>query len=53
LVFNGLNLMNANPYIYPLLTAGVVLLAVFLDAFEHRNNRRIGRRHIAGKGGRA
>jgi ribose transport system permease protein len=50
LVFNGLNLMNANPYVYPLLTAGVVLLAVYLDSFEHRNNRRSARRRIAGKG---
>jgi ribose transport system permease protein len=50
LVFNGLNLMNANPYVYPLLTAGVVLLAVLLDSLRHRNNCRLSRRRIAVKG---
>jgi ribose transport system permease protein len=51
LVFNGLNLINANPYAYPLLTAGVVLLAVFLDSLRHRTNRRSSRRGIARSGG--
>jgi ribose transport system permease protein len=53
LVFNGLNLMNANPYVYPLLTAGVVLLAVFLDSLRHRNNGRSRRLASARKGGGA
>jgi ribose transport system permease protein len=51
LVFNGLNLMNANPYVYPLLTAGVVFLAVLLDSIRNRNNRLSSRRGIARGGG--
>ncbi len=35
-VFNGLNLLNANPYIYPLITGSVILLAVLLDSLRRR-----------------
>ena len=28
---NGLNLVNANPYVYPVITGGVVFTAVFID----------------------
>ncbi|MDZ4778877.1 MAG: ABC transporter permease [Planctomycetia bacterium] len=35
-VFNGLNTMNANPYSYPLITAGVVFLAVLFDGLRRR-----------------
>jgi ribose transport system permease protein len=35
-VFNGLNILNANPYIYPLITGSVILLAVLLDSLRGR-----------------
>ncbi|MEQ8849949.1 ABC transporter permease [Botrimarina sp.] len=33
-VRNGLNLVDANPFIYPLVTGGVILLAVALDSLR-------------------
>ncbi len=35
-VFNGLNVMNANPLIYPLITGGVIFLAVLMDTIRRR-----------------
>jgi ribose transport system permease protein len=35
-VYNGLNLVNANPYAYPVITGGVVLLAVLIDSLRSR-----------------
>ncbi len=35
-VFNGLNVMNANPYVYPLITAAVVFLAMLFDGLRRR-----------------
>jgi ribose transport system permease protein len=29
---NGLNIMNVNPYLYPLITSGVIFVAVLLDS---------------------
>jgi hypothetical protein len=43
--------MNANPYVYPLLTAGVVLLAVLFDSLRQRDRSRSMRRGIALSGG--
>jgi ribose transport system permease protein len=36
LVFNGLNLVNADPHLYPLITGGVIFLAVLLDTVRRR-----------------
>jgi ribose transport system permease protein len=43
---NGLNILNVNPYLYPLITSGVIFVAVLLDAVRsrvlaHANRRRI------------
>ena len=43
---NGLNILNVNPYLYPLITSGVIFVAVLLDAVRSRvlavaNHRRI------------
>ena len=38
-VFNGLNAINANPYVYPLITGGVIFLAVLLDGLRRRQTR--------------
>ena len=35
-VYNGLNLLNANPYAYPVITGGVVFLAILADAVRAR-----------------
>jgi ribose transport system permease protein len=51
IVFNGLNIMNANPYAYPLLTAGVVLLAVLFDSLRLRADRRTTHQRAVGSGG--
>lgn len=33
---NGLNIINADPYLYPVVTGGVIFLAVALDALRHQ-----------------
>ena len=35
-VRNGLNLIDANPYIYPVITGAIIFLAVLLDSIRHR-----------------
>jgi ribose transport system permease protein len=35
-VYNGLNLLNANPYAYPVITGGVVFLAILADSLRAR-----------------
>jgi ribose transport system permease protein len=35
-VFNGLNLLNADPYAYPVITGGVVFLAILADSVRNR-----------------
>lgn len=35
-VYNGLNLVNADPYSYPVITGGVVFVAVLADAVRNR-----------------
>ncbi|MCA9148987.1 MAG: ABC transporter permease [Planctomycetales bacterium] len=37
MVFNGLNLIDANPYTYPLITGTVILFAILCDAVRHRH----------------
>ncbi|MBN8246629.1 MAG: ABC transporter permease [Verrucomicrobia bacterium] len=43
---NGLNILNVNPYLYPIVTSGVILLAVLLDAARCRVLAEAGRRRI-------
>ena len=43
---NGLVILNADPYIYPLVTAGVIFLAVFVDSMRNKQLEKLGRRII-------
>jgi len=43
---NGLNILNVNPYLYPLITSGVIFAAVLLDAVRSRVLARANRRRI-------
>lgn len=43
---NGLNILNVNPYLYPLITSGVIFLAVLLDAVRNHWLTRLNRRRI-------
>jgi ribose transport system permease protein len=43
---NGLNILNVNPYLYPLIISATIFLAVFLDASRNRVLARIGRRRL-------
>lgn len=45
-VQNGLNVINADPYIYPLVTAGIIFLAVAIDGIRTRIIERLERRTI-------
>ena len=45
-VQNGLVLINANPYIYPLVTSSIIFVAVFLDSQRTRVLERLTRRQI-------
>ncbi len=43
---SGLVIVNANPYLYPLITGGVIFLIVMIDSLQHRQQlrlRRLGR----------
>jgi len=51
-VRNGLNLTDANPYIYPVVTGGIIFLAVLLDSVRHQwagHLARTGRHGAAGQ----
>lgn len=43
---NGLNLINANPYIYPLITASVIFLAVLVDSVRTGQLAKLNKRKI-------
>lgn len=45
-VQNGLNIINADPYIYPLVTASIIFLAVAIDGQRTRIIERLERRTI-------
>lgn len=45
-VQNGLNIINADPYIYPLVTAAIIFVAVAIDGVRTRLIERLGRRSI-------
>ena len=43
---NGLNIMDADPYVYPLVTGGFIFLAVLLDSSRNRLMQYLNRRLI-------
>jgi len=43
---NGLVIINADPYIYPMVTAGIIFLAVFVDSMRNKQLEKLGRRKI-------
>jgi len=45
-VQNGLVMLNANPYAYPVITGGVIFLAALIDAVRSRLQRRLEHRVI-------
>ena len=45
-VENGLVILNADPYLYPLVTASIIFLAVLLDSTRSRLLTHWGRRRI-------
>ena len=45
-VENGLVVLNADPYLYPLITSGVIFIAVLLDSARHAVLARLGVRKI-------
>jgi ribose transport system permease protein len=45
-VNNGLVIINANPYVYPLVTASIIFLAVFVDSQRSRILEAMNRRTI-------
>jgi ribose transport system permease protein len=46
MIENGLVLVNADPYIYPLVTGSIIFVAVFLDSVRHGQLRKLRRRRI-------
>ena len=45
-VENGLVILNADPYLYPLITSAIIFLAVLLDSVRNQMMARLGRRKI-------
>jgi ribose transport system permease protein len=45
-VENGLVIVNADPYLYPLVMSAIIFLAVLLDSLRNRQLLRLQRRHI-------
>lgn len=45
-VRNGLNIINADPYLYPVITGTIIFLAVLLDSVRHERLARMLRRPI-------
>jgi ribose transport system permease protein len=43
---NGLVIINADPYLYPLIISGIIFLAVLLDTMRNRLVAKLTRRHI-------
>jgi len=37
-VENGLNILNTNPYLYPIITSGIIFLAVLVDSLRKLND---------------
>ena len=45
-VENGLVIVNANPYVYPLVISVIIFFAVLIDSLRHEQLRKLGRRPI-------
>ena len=45
-VRNGLNLVDADPYIYPLITGVIIFVAVLVDSMAHQQMAKLTRRKI-------
>jgi ribose transport system permease protein len=45
-VESGLVIVNADPYLYPMILAGIIFTAVLLDGIRHRHLEKLGRRTI-------
>lgn len=45
-VENGLTIVNADPYLYPLVIGAIIFFAVLVDSLRHAHLRKIGRRSI-------
>ncbi len=45
-VENGLVILKADPYIYPLITSSIIFLAVFIDSIRHTQLQQLKRRRI-------
>jgi ribose transport system permease protein len=43
---NGLNILNVNPYLYPLITGTIIFIAVLIDSIRNGLLERLGRRKI-------
>jgi len=50
-VENGLVIVNADPYIYPLITSSIIFLAVLVDSLRHIQLQRLKRRKIRAETG--
>lgn len=49
-VENGLNILNADPYLYPLITSAIIFLAVLLDSARNHLLATLSRRRIRTEG---
>jgi len=45
-IYSGLVIIGADPYVFPLVTAGIILIAVLVDSLRAHHLRRLGRRKI-------
>lgn len=45
-VENGLVIINANPYVYPLIMSAIIFIAVFTDSARHAQLLKLSRRYI-------
>ena len=50
-VENGLVILNADPYLYPLVMSGIIFVAVLMDSLRHRQITRMSRRLIRPQAG--
>ena len=48
---NGLNLINANPYSYPVISASIIFLAVLVDSLRNQQLSKLGQRKIRAEEG--
>ena len=48
-ISNGLNVIDADPYVYPVITGAVIFMAVLMDSLRHQRVAALGRRKIRGQ----